>query len=70
MTSCGAVALRVLIGFFHNAFYNGTFSIWCEADISERPSRFLPRPGLARLPRKSCGTTSSSRPLADFFHNL
>ena len=40
MTGCGAVALRALIGFFHNAFYNGTFSIWYDANISEGPSRF------------------------------
>src|SRR6202046_4230160 len=40
MTGCGAVALRWLIGFFHNAFYNGTFSIWYDAYISEGPSRF------------------------------
>jgi chloride channel protein, CIC family len=40
MTGCGAVALRALIGFFHNVFYNGTFSIWYDANISEGPSRF------------------------------
>ena len=40
MTGCGAVALRALIGLFHNAFYNGTFSIWYDANISEGPSRF------------------------------
>jgi chloride channel protein, CIC family len=40
MTGCGALALRALIGFFHNAFYNGTFSIWYDANISEGPSRF------------------------------
>ena len=40
MTGCGAVALRALIGFFHNAFYNGTFRIWYDANISEGPSRF------------------------------
>jgi chloride channel protein, CIC family len=40
MTGCGAVALRALIGFFHNAFYNGTLSIWYDANISEGPSRF------------------------------
>src|SRR6202167_3192241 len=40
MTGCGAVALRALIGFFHNASYNGTFSIWSDANISEGPSRF------------------------------
>ena len=40
MTGVGAVALRWLIGFFHNAFYNGTFSIWYDANISEGPSRF------------------------------
>ncbi len=40
MTGFGAVALRALIGLFHNAFYNGTFSIWYDANISEGPSRF------------------------------
>jgi CIC family chloride channel protein len=40
MTGCGAVGLRLLIGLFHNAFYNGTFSIWYDANISEGPSRF------------------------------
>jgi CIC family chloride channel protein len=40
MTGCGAVVLRALIGLFHNAFYNGTFSIWYDANISEGPSRF------------------------------
>jgi chloride channel protein, CIC family len=40
MTGCGAVGLRWLIGLFHNAFYNGTFSIWYDANISEGPSRF------------------------------
>ncbi|MCK1443846.1 chloride channel protein [Bradyrhizobium sp. 2] len=40
MTGCGAVALRTLIGLFHNAFYNGTFSIWYDANVSEGPSRF------------------------------
>ena len=40
MTGCGAVALRALIGFFHNAFYNGTFSILYDANITEGPSRF------------------------------
>jgi len=40
MTGCGAVALRWLIGFFHNVSYNGTFSIWYNANISEGPSRF------------------------------
>jgi CIC family chloride channel protein len=40
MTGFGAVALRWLIGFFHNVFYNGTFSIWYDANISEGPSRF------------------------------
>jgi CIC family chloride channel protein len=40
MTGFGAVALRWLIGFFHNLFYNGTFSIWYDANISEGPSRF------------------------------
>src|SRR5580698_9537412 len=40
MTGFGAVALRTLIGLFHNLFYNGTFSIWYDANISEGPSRF------------------------------
>jgi chloride channel protein, CIC family len=40
MTGLGAVALRLLIGLFHNLFYNGTFSIWYDANISEGPSRF------------------------------
>jgi CIC family chloride channel protein len=40
MTAVGAVALRALIGFFHNALYNGTFSIWYDANVSEGPSRF------------------------------
>ena len=40
MTGCGAVALRALIGLFHNAFYSGTFSIWYDANVSEGPSRF------------------------------
>ncbi len=40
MTGCGAVALRALIGLFHNAFYNGTLSIWYDANVSEGPSRF------------------------------
>ncbi|HEY1413900.1 MAG TPA: chloride channel protein, partial [Rhodopila sp.] len=40
MTGFGAVALRMLIGFFHNLLYNGTFSIWYDANISEGPSRF------------------------------
>ena len=40
MTGCGAVALRMLIGLFHNAFYNGTLSVWYDANVSEGPSRF------------------------------
>jgi chloride channel protein, CIC family len=39
-TGCGAVALRALIGLFHNLFYNGTLSIWYDANVSEGPSRF------------------------------
>jgi chloride channel protein, CIC family len=39
-TGIGAVALRGLIGLFHNALYNGTFSIWYDANVSEGPSRF------------------------------
>ena len=40
MTGVGAVALRMLIGLFHNAFYNGKLSIWYDANVSEGPSRF------------------------------
>lgn len=40
MTGVGAVALRALIGFFHNAFYNGTFSFVYDANVSEGASRF------------------------------
>jgi CIC family chloride channel protein len=40
MTGCGAVALRALIGFFHNAFYNGTLSFLYDANVTEGPSRF------------------------------
>jgi CIC family chloride channel protein len=40
MTGIGAVALRMLIGFIHNAFYNGSLSIWYNANISEGPSPF------------------------------
>jgi len=40
MTGFGAVALRWLIGLFHNAFYNGTFSIFYNANVTEGPSRF------------------------------
>lgn len=40
MTGFGAVALRMLIGFFHNILYNGTFSVWYDANVSEGPSRF------------------------------
>jgi len=40
MTGCGAVALRALIGFFHNALYNGTFSFLYDANLTEEPSRF------------------------------
>src|ERR1700726_4534022 len=40
MTGCGAVALRMLIGFFHNVFYNGTFSAVYDANVTEGPSRF------------------------------
>jgi chloride channel protein, CIC family len=39
-TGCGAVALRALIGLFHNVSYNGIFSIWYDANVSEGPSRF------------------------------
>lgn len=40
MTGCGAVALRALIGVFHNAFYNGTLSVQYDANVLEGPSRF------------------------------
>jgi len=40
MTGVGAVALRALIGFFHNIFYNGSFSLLYDANVSEGPSRF------------------------------
>jgi CIC family chloride channel protein len=40
MTGIGAVALRWLIGLFHNALYEGRFSIWYDANISEGVSRF------------------------------
>ena len=40
MTGFGAVALRALIGFFHNVFYNGTFSFLYDANVTEGPSRF------------------------------
>ena len=40
LTGVGAVALRMLIGFFHNVLYNGTFSIWYDANVTEAPSRF------------------------------
>jgi CIC family chloride channel protein len=36
----GAVAFRALIGFVHNAFYNGRLSIFYDANIAEGPSRF------------------------------
>ena len=39
-TGCGAVALRALIGFFHNALYNGRLSFLYDANVSEGPSRF------------------------------
>jgi chloride channel protein, CIC family len=40
LTGVGAVALRSLIAVFHNLLYNGTVSIWYNANISEGPSRF------------------------------
>jgi len=40
MTGVGAVALRMLIGLFHNAFYNGTLSFIYDANVTEAPSRF------------------------------
>ena len=39
-TGVGAVALRALIGLIHNIFYNGEFSLWYNANVSEGPSRF------------------------------
>jgi CIC family chloride channel protein len=39
-TGFGAVALRALIGLFHNAFYNGALSVWYDANVTEGPSRF------------------------------
>jgi CIC family chloride channel protein len=40
MTGCGAVVLRTLIGFFHNAFINGTLSFLYDANLPQGPSRF------------------------------
>jgi len=40
MTGLGAVAFRALIGFVHNAFYNGKLSFIYDANITEAPSRF------------------------------
>jgi CIC family chloride channel protein len=40
MTGLGAVAFRALIGFVHNAFYNGKLSFVYDANIAEAPSRF------------------------------
>jgi CIC family chloride channel protein len=40
MTGLGAVAFRALIGFVHNAFYNGKLSMFYDANIAEAPSRF------------------------------
>jgi CIC family chloride channel protein len=40
MTGFGAVAFRMLIGFIHNALYNGKLSIFYDANILEAPSRF------------------------------
>jgi chloride channel protein, CIC family len=40
LTGIGAVALRALIALFHNALYNGTLSVWYNANVSEGPSRF------------------------------
>ena len=39
MTGCGAVALRALIGFFHNVFYNGTIQhlVRCEHQRRGKP---------------------------------
>jgi CIC family chloride channel protein len=40
MTGCGAVALRALIGFFHNALFNGVLSFRYDANLPQGPSRF------------------------------
>ena len=40
MTGLGAVAFRALIGFVHNAFYNGMLSFIYDANVAEAPSRF------------------------------
>jgi chloride channel protein, CIC family len=40
MTGVGAVVLRSLIGFIHNAMFNGVFKIPYDANILEGPSRF------------------------------
>jgi chloride channel protein, CIC family len=40
MTGVGAVAFRALIGFAHNALYNGRLSFIYDANIPEAPSRF------------------------------
>ncbi len=40
MTGLGAVVLQMLIGLFHNAFYNGSFSLAYDAYATEGPSRF------------------------------
>jgi CIC family chloride channel protein len=40
MTGFGAVVFRALIGFVHNAMYNGKLSFIYDANIAEAPSRF------------------------------
>ena len=40
MTGVGAVALRALIGFIHNAFLRGVLSFHYDANVLEGPSRF------------------------------
>src|SRR5665213_4315731 len=40
MTGLGAVAFRALIGFVHNALYNGKLSFIYDANIAEAASRF------------------------------
>ena len=40
MTGFGAVAFRALIALVHNLSYNGRFSIFYDANVSEGPSRF------------------------------
>ena len=48
-TGLGAVVLRDLIGLFHNALYNGTFSYHYDANLLESPSRFGPLVALSPI---------------------